>query len=807
MNGMDDNEDETDLFEDDEFDNLSETALQELEHNAILSTQAQIQRSVPKPQPVQQQPPAIAPQSRIIAAQANPNPRLLVTNPAFQRYLNEEDDSFELIGEEGVPTPVEEYAPLHRSRPGEISQRELFRQQRYGQAHRPVGQSHSNLTSHTEGEGTFYGLLARSDTMDVDAPVPPELDGNRDAFQQRLQELMRERDELTRQLRAAVDTASLQKGEISIIRANLEKETRIFDRQIGALKKSMEEESAKHSAQVAALNEKNNSLMTRYKFLQEEHNQEVQESKSLRQRLRDRPLADSAASPATTPRRGAASSLRDGFNDDDIMLVSPSKSARRSKPPTPTAANKRKRKAGEPSPVKPLVLRPSNPSDHAMPPPAPPQQVPQVVEQVVPIIRTDKQSQRHLKFLQSILEYRTKETRRPLIEVFVGFAFPSSPAKTFAAILLEGTAQLQGSRLPGDLLQLFIDLWGKCMKEEYYAPVALLIEVAAHVVEIEISVIDAPAISSIVPALQSSIAVNAEKRFKHSPVSHATYGKIQQTPQSVLNKQVNGTACMELLLTIAYTVSDDDELLRLLWRLLSPEIVLMMLNAWQPISDITLMLRLLSTSTFPTTFGSICIDNQQTKVEHWTVSRVCALLWETPGVDEGLPPYDRRQLCQLRIEVMNLLVSIAITSSAPPHDDPNHHGSLLLAKDSHAIARLVRSLYDEVSAMYALRSGTEKLHAELVNKGVYLLHHLLQLHGNVINLQQKLLVLNGAVYKHRVVLTRLAFSEGFFIDRWITDETVAMATQMLEETATPDEADELIECFPGFKGRGERESE
>jgi hypothetical protein len=235
---------------------------------------------------------------------------------------------------------------------------------------------------------------------------------------------------------------------------------------------------------------------------------------------------------------------------------------------------------------------------------------------------------------------------------------------------------------------------------------------------------------------------------------------------------------------------------------MNPEFVLMMLNAWQPITDITLMLRLLSTSILPSTFGSICNDNQQTQVEHWTLSRICYLLWETPRVDEGLPPNTAAQLCDLRLEVMNLLTKLAIGSSPHPHDDPSHHGSLLLATDAHAIGRLVRSLYDEVSAMYTLHPTTHHLHAELINKGVSLLYHILQVHGSSINLQEKLSAINGGVHKHRVVLTRLAFSEGFVIDRLISDETVAMATQMLEESVTPDEADDLVECFPGFKGRG-----
>jgi hypothetical protein len=108
--------------------------------------------------------------------------------------------------------------------------------------------------------------------------------------------------------------------------------------------------------------------------------------------------------------------------------------------------------------------------------------------------------------------------------------------------------------------------------------------------------------------------------------------------------------------------------------------------------------------------------------------------------------------------------------------------------------------------MYHL-SPTHGLHAELVNKGVRVLYTVLTQHSSTINLQEKLSVINGGVHKHRVVLTRLAFSEGFYIDRLITDETVAMAMGMLEESVTPDEADELIEAFPGFKGRNHGEAD
>ncbi|KIX05341.1 uncharacterized protein Z518_06213 [Rhinocladiella mackenziei CBS 650.93] len=814
MNGMDDNEDETGLFDDDDFDNLSESALQELEQNAILSTQrAQQQaRAITNHFQPAPQSPVTLPPNRLLA-QAPFNGRHHLLNPVIRKPVNEfqpGDDSFELVGDEGVPTPVEEIEafPLRRMQLSE-AQGEQFRPQRYGQAYNGVGlkqnsQSHRRPFPASLGDGWFPGVPSRSDEMLRDGLSLENMNAlqgdDREAFRDhRIENLIRERDELTRELRETKDTVMMQKGEISIIRANFEKETKVFNRQVGVLKKSMEEEAARHTAALNAMKEKNNNLVTRYHFLQQEHNQELQETKSLRQRLKDRPQADKDASPVGTPKRGMARSLRDGFDDDDIMVMSPSKSARRPKPTPPTAVNKRKRKADVPSPVKPLVLRSSNTHPPDRPPSPPPPA--QTDGPMVPVIRKDKQAERSLSFLQSILEYQVKQTKEPLVEALVGFSFPTNPSKKFSAILLDGVAHLKGDRLAGDLLQIFISLWSRSMKEQYYKPIALLIEIVSHIIELEMLVLDSGTISSLTPVLQTCVAINAEKRFEHSPVNHSTFGKFRQTPQSVLKKEVNGTACMELMLTVAYIVSDDPDLLTLFWRLMDPEFVLMMLNAWQPISDITLMLQLLATSIFSSTFGCVCVDAQQNTIENYIINRLCHLLWETPKVDEGLCPNTTKELCQLRVEVMDLLLKVAITSTPHPHDGPTHHGSKLIAHHTGAIARVVRSLHDEVSAMYNLLSS-HALHAELVNKGIRLLYHVLKLHGSEINLQEKLSVINGGVHKHRVVLTRLAFSEGFYIDRLITDDTVAMATSMLEESVTPDEADELIEAFPGFKGRG-----
>ncbi|RVX67973.1 hypothetical protein B0A52_08383 [Exophiala mesophila] len=799
MNGMDDNDGEQDLFDDDnDFDDIPEAALQELEHNALLSTQQSR-----KPNTLA---PPVRPQFNIQSHRLS---------SSVHQHLPQnvpDDDSFEYIADDDLATPVEEHASFNLKHhvPRESASRETFRQHRYGQAQfhagpparTQPGQNIIPLQPQAPSDGRFYGFPAKPlpagsiQPSLQDHSVPETNDPH--VLRAQIQALIKDNSILTTDLRQAKDAALTQNGEISIIRSKLEKETKVFDRQIGSLKKTMQDEAAKYKAAVDALTEKNRQLSTRFQFLEQEHAQGMQETKSLKQRLRDQPSTEQHDG-ISTPKHGMGASLRDGFDDDDIMLQSPSKSARRSKPATPTVANKRKRKLDGPSPVKGLTLRLSGRASDEIQPRPPPSALPE--ERPAIIVRKDPQAERNLRFLQLILDFHPRAKHETLLENLVQYAFPSDHNKRFSTILLDGVAKLNGDRLPADLLQIFVDMWAQSLKEQFYKPISLFIEVVGFIVDHNMASLDTGIVNSLVPVVQNSIAINARKRFEHSPVYHSSFGTIRQTPQAVLKHDVNSTSCLDLLLTMSYVVKDDPALTDLFWRLMDPEFILMMLNAWQPISDITLMLQLLATSICPSTFGPISTSDQQTKIEHWIINRVCCLLWETPQVDEGLPPNTADQLCHLRLEVLDLLTALAITSSPYPHDDPNYHGSLLLANDTHAIARIVRSLFDEVSSMYLL-TPSHVLHSELVNRGVRVLYHVLQTHSQTINLQEKLSVINGGVHKHRVVLTRLAFSEGFYIDRHITDETVAMATGLLEESVTPDEADELIEAFPGFKGRG-----
>ena len=122
-------------------------------------------------------------------------------------------------------------------------------------------------------------------------------------------------------------------------------------------------------------------METTNKFLEHDLAQEADRARQNRKTLQDRPVniryqsESNRQSPAVTPKRGKIAPLRDGFGDDEVIVVSPSKSKQKSKPATPTARGKRKR-AVENSPAQPLDIDeppdplPELPATEPAPPPA-----------------------------------------------------------------------------------------------------------------------------------------------------------------------------------------------------------------------------------------------------------------------------------------------------------------------------------------------------------------------------------------------------------------------------------------------------
>jgi hypothetical protein len=645
------------------------------------------------------------------------------------------------------------------------------------------------------GQGTDIEMQdAVSLDEQPDLRVRPPNSDQELALRAQIANLERERDKLAVELQGVNSTVMAQQGEIAIVRSNQSKESILHKREVAALKKSYHEDAARYRAEIEAANEEAQRIISEKQFLQRELEEEEGRARALQRSLKEKEKAAQSDGQVLTPKKAKTRPLGDGFDDSEIMAVSPVKSGRGSKSGTPTAGGKRKRKVDNASPMAPLVLLPSAPKAGQEQQPSSEPEKPPIV------VRKDPTAEKNLRFMQRILNHPIPGGSERIIESFTQFAFPSQISRPFSSIVLEATAGLSGDDIPSDLLQVFISLWARALKEKYYKPIPLLVDIVQFVIALDSSVINLKVITSLLPVLQNSAEINGMIHFLNSPAPHQNINQSKQKAKAELNGDVDGTACLEILYSVACACLRDQEKIDRFWRLMTMDFVLLFLQSCQPIDDIIIMLNLLSTSILSSTFGNICgTEDDQATAEKYILNRVTYLLWEIPRGDQAKQPQFRTKTLELRTEAMALLTSLAL-SSPHPHDDPNHHGSLILANDPNALGRLFRCMYDEVEALY-VHGQDHKQHALLVNEATRLVYRLFELHGNSIDIQQKLLAINGAVHKHRVVLTRLAFSERVFLEAGVTDETVMMAHDMLEDAVTPEEAEALLEVFPSYMGR------
>ncbi|KAH2565765.1 hypothetical protein KXV42_001479 [Aspergillus fumigatus] len=603
-----------------------------------------------------------------------------------------------------------------------------------------------------------------------------------------LEEKLRLEDErlkqMTEELAAAKSMAETKAGEIAIIRANQAKLVENYDRQLAALRKAMAEEAAKHKEEVEAARAEGELLATENAFLKQDLAEETMRINNLKAKSRAEDKA-----PPVTPKKTRVLPFRDGFDDDEIMAISPSKSAK-SKRTTPTGPGKKKRKldSGSPTPLplcQPAELVPEPPEDLFDE---------EMMDDVMVDEPVPRREDRNAELMKSILNHKTYPNEECDIEVLSQMAFPSEPRRKLSTIVLEETARLHSGNYVVEYAQVIASLWSRALKEKFFKPVPMFMEITHHLLALDAPSCVPDMIDHLVPVLQESGDINGIPRFRNSPVSRQNLGQVRQTPLSQLEVLVDSTEALSLLYRMAYLCIHMERTMERFWRHMRYDFVLMMLNCSQPIRDITLMLNLLSTSIRAESFGSVQETQQdQLANENYIVDRVANLLSETPQPDEGQPPYTAADICSMRLQAMYFLTSVAFNPVAPASE----HGSSVIAQHPTVLARMIRAMHDELDALYTYPPERD-LHATMVNGLMRLVYGVIRRHKNV-DLQSKLCRVAGGKQKFLVVLTRLAFSEGPILEGGIDDETVEMAHEILDDAVTPQEAEALLEAFPSAK--------
>jgi len=156
-------------------------------------------------------------------------------------------------------------------------------------------------------------------------------------------QLLRERDNLKQDL-------TVKAGEISIVRSKQEKAAKEYEREMTAIKKLNAEKLAKQQEAIKVALEAEKNATTELEFMKRDLLEESEKVRSLK-RTKDKEK-DSTSEPIATPKKNRTLAYRDGFDDDEIQTISPSKfHARRSNPSTPTKAGTKRKRKGQDSPV------------------------------------------------------------------------------------------------------------------------------------------------------------------------------------------------------------------------------------------------------------------------------------------------------------------------------------------------------------------------------------------------------------------------------------------------------------------------
>jgi hypothetical protein len=168
-------------------------------------------------------------------------------------------------------------------------------------------------------------------------------------------------------------------GEVALVRdkrAQLEKE---LDRKMLAQEKRHEDEVARMRAELEKTILERDNLKSATKFEKQDARDEAFKSKYQHQRAKAKTTGGGGAAAEAannqagmaSPSKAKGSAYRDGFDDDEIMIMSPSKrSGGRSRVGTPGMGSKRKRKGLDDSPIPALQLshRPKAPPAAENPP-------------------------------------------------------------------------------------------------------------------------------------------------------------------------------------------------------------------------------------------------------------------------------------------------------------------------------------------------------------------------------------------------------------------------------------------------------
>lgn len=611
-------------------------------------------------------------------------------------------------------------------------------------------------------------------------------------------QLEQEKRRLNNNLQTATAEANKKAGEVDNLRRRAEAANRANEQRISAQQHAQRENEEKLQAERDSLRLELERTKDSNKFTENE----VQDERLRRTRraipTRPKPAAAVPASPVATPKKAQKTlPIGDGFDDEDIVMASPSKRREKAKAATPKQAGKRKRQVFNDSPIAALQL--SEPRER----PKPPEPVPapqQDGKLDIALLRHLWKDDHRFILLHRLLAHRSSNGTDRVLEALTQHAFPSQPQKKLSSMVYDALSSSGASpnarELAFRICRAFLKLWRQCLQENYYAPVYLMLDALHFVLACEPAKTAAELAVEIIPLIMDSVQLVAEPVYWGATGDKKKLTELFSPAQRQIASEIDVLDCLELLYLIATSClslpSPEAEALPRFWRTISSPWVLLLLNKAQPLPHISLMLRVLSTSPLSTSFGPIVSDDprEQANAESQLVSRLTNLFTDTlttiPDPQEpSTEPIPDDRIWQLRLSVLDVLTQFSIPE----------HGSTFLAQHNLCVGRLVKYLNSCVMSLYThpLSPNQDRKIAS-INATMKLIHHIV-ISNPGFAVKNKLDGTLGGHHAYKVCLTRLAFSEGLVLEAGIEPAVMDMASDILDENLGPEEGEEYMQVF------------
>ena len=784
---------EDDSFLDDDLDDIPDNTLVELERNAISSTQRQ--RHSPAPSP------AINLRKQAHNASSLYRSQKTTKNLAWRPPRLQQPGSQARPAVSNAQAPTSSDYGFDEENVIDLDEPSMVIHPASGPSargpSRPTSSRAASRTIDSETAAAFAAADAEICGGTQQWAQAPHLqhkkrnDPDTNALMARIAELEAEQSRLQRLEQEARRAAATKQGEIAIVRAKEEKAAKEYERRLSVMQKLHADEAAKQKAELDTMRKQREKIETDNRFLQHDLAQEADRAKRTAgsSKLRHTREKD-------TPRK-KKQGLGDGFDDSEVLMVSPSRSRERAKDQTPTAGAKRKRSAQD-SPLPALSF---------MPPPKPSREVSgeQSFASTLPasIAPRESDAPNRYEFMQRMLNHKHLGSKERTVELFAKHSFPSSPDRSVASIFLDGLSSSAPTGLedmPLKVSYTLLRLWSSCLHEKTYEPLALIINLLRAALYEELSSQVSKLVEQAVPiCLQSvDLVITPVIQSQHASFS-ATF---DYKAQEELTAKVDLDEIVDFLLFLAQSAALDSERIEAFWQQIHYRGSLLMLNKVQPIPRIIQALQILSTSVLDASFGSISGEpSQQVQHSHTTVDRLVTWLVEIPKAPKDEPAYTEEEIAELRIATLEVFKKLCLTE----------HGGQLLANHRFAIAKLIKFLHSQVAKLYTIppyaclqkhgRDGNgdhqqtmHELIIQTVNTTVRILHHILRSFDELIDLTQKVNVERGGYHAFLIGMTRIAFSEQLVLEAGIETDVVEAAHDILDNVLSPEEGEAIVKA-------------